>query len=64
MLAGKVNDGAGLGNVGSRLLEWAPLGAQSFASWTAIFVSLGIPREILTLKRPILALGLVPQTGT
>ena len=45
-LAGSIDDGVGLGDVGTQVLEWAPLTAQHMALRAAVFVGLGVPLEV------------------
>src|SRR5437899_9464396 len=45
-LAGSIDDGVGLGDVSTQILEWAPLTAQHMALRTAVFVGLFVPLEV------------------
>jgi hypothetical protein len=45
-LAGSIDDGVSLGDVGTQVLEGAPLAAQHMALRAAVFVGLGVPLEV------------------
>jgi hypothetical protein len=45
-LAGSIDDGVGLGHVGTQLLEWPPFATQHMALRAVIFVGLFFPLEV------------------
>src|ERR1700730_314951 len=45
-LAGSIDDGASLGDVGTQVLERAPLLPQYLSLWAAVFVGLFVPLEV------------------
>src|ERR1700693_990639 len=58
-LAGSIDDGVGLGDVGTQVLEWAPLAAQHLALRATVFIGLLVPLEVTAGERFVGALGLV-----
>src|SRR6516164_11086647 len=60
-LAGVIDNGVGLGDVGSRPLEGSPFAPQRLSLRTAVLVGLLVPLELAARQRFVIALGLVPQ---
>src|SRR5664279_1088144 len=60
-LTGPIDDGVGLGDVCPRILEWAPLFAQSAALRAAVFVGLLVPLELTAGQSVVFALRSVPH---
>src|SRR5215510_7396233 len=60
-LTGPVDDGIGLGDVGTWVLERTPLSAQGMPLWAAVFVGLLVPLEFAAGERLIIALPPFPH---